>query len=210
MRIRVPRTSIMDILRRELFQLSSKSLVVHQPPCRLRGPQCFTAGDKITGGLVATSPLPSWGSPMHQGTNSEVVASPLPSRGPTRGRKCYITPAFSRVPKQGDKIRSGRLTLPSRGPTSGQKCYVTPTFSGVPKQGDKIRSGCLTLAFSWDKIRSGVSKKAYLAFFKKIVILVDFYFFGESKRVGRVAKKKVPRFFFFLKKSVFRLLFFWL
>ena len=27
--------------------------------------------------------------------------------GPKRGRKCYITPAFSGVPNKGDKIRSG-------------------------------------------------------------------------------------------------------
>ena len=27
-------------------------------------------------------------------TKSEVAASPLPSRGPTRGRKCYITPCI--------------------------------------------------------------------------------------------------------------------
>ena len=45
----------------------------------------------------------------------------LPSRGATSGRKCYVTPAFSGVPKQGDKIRSGCLT---------------PAFSG-----DKIRNG---------------------------------------------------------------------
>ena len=26
--------------------------------------------------------------------------------GPKRGRKCYVSPAFSRVPNKGDKIRS--------------------------------------------------------------------------------------------------------
>ena len=48
--------------------------------------------------------------------------------GPKRGRKCYITPAFSGVPnaKRGDKIRSGCLT---------------PAFSGVPNKGDKIKVG---------------------------------------------------------------------
>ena len=63
--------------------------------------------------------------PQQRGTNSEVAASTLPSRGPKRGRKCYVTPAFSGVPKQGfkkgphqasgkmplravDKIRSGQ------------------------------------------------------------------------------------------------------
>ena len=34
------------------------------------------------------------GIPKQRGTKSEVAASPLPSRGPERGRKCYVTPAF--------------------------------------------------------------------------------------------------------------------
>ena len=33
----------------------------------------------------------------------------LPSRGPKRGKNCYLTPAFSRVPNKGDKITSGYL-----------------------------------------------------------------------------------------------------
>ena len=33
--------------------------------------------------------------PQQRGTKSEVATSPLPSRGPKRGRKCYVTPAFS-------------------------------------------------------------------------------------------------------------------
>ena len=74
-----------------------------------------------------------------------MAASPLPSQGPKRGRKCYVTPAFSgipnakrgegnqkRSPTKGNKIRSGRLTLPSRGPKRGQKCYVTLESSGFP------------------------------------------------------------------------------
>ena len=43
------------------------------------------------------------------GTKSEVAASPLPSQGPKRGWSCYVTPAFSGVPKEGDKIRSPNL-----------------------------------------------------------------------------------------------------
>ena len=48
--------------------------------------------------------LHSWGSPtkgskirsgpQQRGTKSEVATSPLPSRGPKGGRKCYVTPAF--------------------------------------------------------------------------------------------------------------------
>ena len=37
------------------------------------------------------------GDPQHRGTKSEVAALPLPSRGPKRGRKCYVNPAFSGV-----------------------------------------------------------------------------------------------------------------
>ena len=52
-------------------------------------------------GGKATSPLHSRGSPKSRRTKSELV-------GPTSGRKCYITPAFSGVPKdKGDKIRIG-------------------------------------------------------------------------------------------------------
>ena len=38
------------------------------------------------------------GDPQQRGTKSEVATSPLPSRGPKRGRKCYATLAFSGVP----------------------------------------------------------------------------------------------------------------
>ena len=38
-----------------------------------------------------------------------MATSPLPSGGPTSGRKCYITPAFSGVPIKGDKIRNDYL-----------------------------------------------------------------------------------------------------
>ena len=37
------------------------------------------------------------GDPQHRGTKSEVAASPLSSWRPKRGRKCYVTPAFSGV-----------------------------------------------------------------------------------------------------------------
>ena len=48
--------------------------------------------------------------PQQRGTKSEVATSPLPSRGPKRGGKCDIAPAFSGVPNKGHKIRSGHLT----------------------------------------------------------------------------------------------------
>ena len=43
---------------------------------------------------------------QERGTKSEVAASPLPYRGPKRGRKCYVSPAFSgvRKSKPGEEI----------------------------------------------------------------------------------------------------------
>ena len=109
-------------------------------------------GDKIKGGPQgggsATSALRSRGSPTRGPSQ----------RGPTSGRKCYITPAISGVPNKGTKSKVAHkwaevLHLPcvlggprTRGqgqwwPTSGRKCYIIPPFSGVPKQGDKVKGG---------------------------------------------------------------------
>ena len=138
-------------------------------------------------GRNATSPLHSRGSPMpsagskirsgpqQRGAKSEVAASPLPSWGPKRGQKCYITPAFSEIPnaKRGEQ---NQKWSPTKGNTIGSGC-LTPSFLGAekraemlhfpfnmrgpphqargakiqkwsPTKGNKIRSGCLTLAFS--------------------------------------------------------------
>ena len=73
------------------------------------------------------------GGPRQKG--QEVAISPLPSWGPKRGRKCYITPAFSRVPHKVNKIRSGCLTPAFWGVKRGRKCYLTPAFLGVPNKG---------------------------------------------------------------------------
>ena len=77
--------------------------------------------------------------------------------GPKRGRKCYVTPAFSGVPNKGGQNQKSKPTLGVTmmllvskrgfkdcpgflnstgrlGPKRGQKCYVTPAFSGIPKQ----------------------------------------------------------------------------
>ena len=37
----------------------------------------------------------SLGIPKQKGTKSDLWASHLPSRGPKRGRKCYVTPTFN-------------------------------------------------------------------------------------------------------------------
>ena len=141
----------------------AKSEVAHwwakwlRHPCRLGDPHRFKAGGKIRSGplvgKVATSPLPSRGSP------------PLQSRGqnqkwPTCGQSGYVTPAVSGIPtacRAGGKIRSGPLVgkvatspLPSRGspplqsggenqkwPACGQSGYVTPAVSGIPTAAER-------------------------------------------------------------------------
>ena len=152
----------------------AKSEVAHKwakwlrHPCRLGDPHRFRAGCKIRSGpqvgKVATSPLPSRGSPPLQSRGGggfrsgplmgKVATSPLPSRGspplqsrgggnqkwPTNGQSGYVTPAVSGIP-----------TAPERGggnqkwPTYGQSGYVTPAVSGIPtapeRGGGGIRSG---------------------------------------------------------------------
>ena len=142
------------------------------------------------------SPLHSWGSPTPSaGRKSEVATSPLPSRGPKRGRKCY-------VPKQrGTKSELATSTLPSRGPRRGRKSYVTPTFSGIPnaKRGEKIRTGYLTPAFSGaqkraemlrpqtkgDKIRIGYLTPAFSGAQKRAETLCNPYILGDPQRQAR-------------------------
>ena len=91
-------------------------------------------------------------------------ASPLPSWGPKRGRKCNVTPVFSGVPnaKRGTKSEVAASPMPSQRPKRGRKCYVTLAFSGVPNKGDKIRSGCLTLAFSGAQKRAELLRNPYV------------------------------------------------
>ena len=70
-------------------------------------------------GRNATSPLHSQGSPTKI-TKIQVATSALPFRGPSSGRKCYVTSAFLEIahdrrgeqnqkwsPTKGNKIRSG-------------------------------------------------------------------------------------------------------
>ena len=68
--------------------------------------QCLLGGLKHGGN--ARSPLRSWGSPI-KGKYIKSGCLPLPSREPKKGRKCYITPAFSGfpTPSAGSKIKSG-------------------------------------------------------------------------------------------------------
>ena len=75
-----------------------------------------------------------------------MATSPLHSRGPTSGRKCYITPAFSGIPKYrgGDRIRSGYLAPAFSGAHKWAEMVHHPRILGDPQtKGDKIKSGYL-------------------------------------------------------------------
>ena len=89
-----------------------------RPP--LPSPSVVTHGVPEEGG-IATQPMHSQGSPTPSaGTKSEKATSPLPSRGPKRGRNCYVTPAFSGVPNKREE---------------NQKWLPHPCLLGVPKEG---------------------------------------------------------------------------
>ena len=121
-------------------------------PCRLGEPHRSKAGGKIRRGpqvgKMATSPLPSRGSPpLQSGGHSQ--------RWPTVGQSGYVTAAFlgiRTVSERGEKSEvahkwaqwvrhpcvSGILTASERGgggtqtwPNSGQSGYVTPAVSGM-------------------------------------------------------------------------------
>ena len=98
-------------------------------PCSLGDPQRFKAGGKIRSGplvgKVATSPLPSRGSP------------PLHSRGgnqkwPTYGQSGYVTPAVSGIPTASERGGGDQ-----KWPTCGQSGYVTPAVSGIPTAAER-------------------------------------------------------------------------
>ena len=57
-----------------------------------------------------------------------MAASPLPSRGPKRGRKCYVTPAFSGIPNTGGQ---------------NLKWVPHPCLLGGPKDGEMRRHPCI-------------------------------------------------------------------
>ena len=91
-------------------------------PCLLGGPK--EGGNDMSPLHSRRFPTPSAGSkmrsgPQQRGTKSEVAASPLPSRGPKRERKCYAP-----------RLRAGEQNeeWPERGPGG----YITPTTRGVP------------------------------------------------------------------------------
>ena len=75
-------------------------------PCILGGPQQREQNQK-------SKPRPGV-TMMHHATKRELKDCPgflisTGRLGPKRGRKCYVTLAFSGVPKKGNKIRSQNL-----------------------------------------------------------------------------------------------------
>ena len=52
-----------------------------------------------------------------------------------KGGECYVTPEFSRIPKQTQTKSEVHVShLPSRGPRRAPKCYGILAFSEIPKQ----------------------------------------------------------------------------
>ena len=70
-----------------------------------------------------------------------MATSALPSPGPTNGRNCYLTPAFSGVPKQGDEFKSGFLNTAFSRAHKWAELLHNPYMLKVPKQGDELKSG---------------------------------------------------------------------
>ena len=187
--------------------------------CHSRGSPTPRAGNKIRSGCLTTafSGAHKWAEMLRDPCILGVVASPLPSRGPERGRYCYVTPAFSGVPnakRMRTKSEVPALPLPSRGPTNGRKCYITLAFSGVPNANawNKIRSGCLTTAFSGahkcaellcnpcnlkrpqtrEQNRKWLPHHCLLGGRKRAVLLRNHCILGGPQRQARGTKSEVP------------------
>ena len=77
----------------------------------------------------------SLGGPQCQarGAQWEMASSPMPSRGPKRGRQCCVTPAFSGIPNAKHEVQNQKWS---------------------PTKGKKITSGCLNSAVSGARKRA--------------------------------------------------------
>ena len=75
------------------------------------------------------------------GRKSELTASLLPSRGPKRGRNCYVTPAFSGGPQHQARgeIRIGCLTPALSGARKWAQLLCYPCIFGGPQR--QVREG---------------------------------------------------------------------
>ena len=171
----VPNAKRGDKIRSGYFTLAfsgaqKRAEMLHHPyslgglQCQARGenqkwlPHPCLLGDPEEGG-GGTSSLHSRGSAMPSPEKeSEVATSDVPSRGPRKVWKCYVTPAFLGVPstKHGDQIRSGYLTPAFSGAQKRAEGLCHPCILGVSnaKRGDKIRSDYLAPAFLGAKKRA--------------------------------------------------------
>ena len=113
----------------------AKSEVAHlwakrlRHPCRLGDPHRFKAGGKIRSGpqlgKMATSPLPSRGSPPLQSGSGKIRSGPLVGKMAT-----------SPLPSRGSPpLQSGGQN--QKWPTCGQNGYVTPAVSGIPNAAER-------------------------------------------------------------------------
>ena len=153
----------------------AKSEVAHKwakwlrHPCRLGDPHRCRAGGKIRSGpqvgKVATSPMPSRGSPPRQSGGGN-------QKWPTGGQSGYATPAVSGIPtasergkksevahkwakwlrhpcRLGDlrRFRAGGGGGGQKWPTCGQSGYVTLAASGIPTASERGRKS--EVAHKW-------------------------------------------------------------
>ena len=124
-------------------QRGAKSEMAHKwakwlrHPCRLGDPHCFRAGGKIRKGKlmgkVATSPLPSRGSPPLQSGGQN-------QKWPTCGQSGYVTPAVSGIPTAAEQEEKSEVAH-KWAPWLRHPCCL-----GDPQRfraGGKIRNGPL-------------------------------------------------------------------
>ena len=110
-------------------------------------PQPCLLGGRQVGGSAASS-LNSQGCPTKENI-FELAASTTPSRGPKRGRKCYVTAAFWGFPNKGEHIQNW-LPQPCllRGPKVGGSAMSPLHSRRSPTKGNIFRIGCLSHASS--------------------------------------------------------------
>ena len=90
--------------------------------------------------------LCSLGWSSTKGTKLEVVASPMLSPGPKRGRNSNVTLAFSGVPNKGDKMRCGCLTLAFSWAQKRADFLRNLAFSRAQKRADFLRNPTFSAA----------------------------------------------------------------
>ena len=135
------------------------------------------------------------------GTKSEMATSPLPSRGPKRGWKCYVMLAFSGIPnanrreqtiRSGPKprVRNGCLTPAFSRAQKGGDCYIAPVLSGIPnaKRGEqKVNSGAKKKE---NNIRFGYPTPTFTGAEERAEMLRHPCILGDPQRQAWGAKNK--------------------